>query len=362
MNVTCFLAVMLLCLVIYVVLRDLIVNRKRNDGSKKAKNTLEDFASLDLPHKIEFFSKAIALALFAYLYLTHFSFVVAVFSIPGLIAYTLVLILTLATTWKVIKSGDRTQLTPLESNSLAFLGMVLGFVGLARAVSFNTTYMESTVPIMHVFLLAIEYSAYLFFIASLAFLLITDCSRVLIWCASRLSPKSHAFEDRIRGNASPHTRKCMISLNLMAAFSTKKKWTRWICILPMPLTIILDVLEYLAQYICIIVFWFPLFCLTESFRLICSFLLTIARLLCAFSNRRITVIAFRLSIAAAMLLVVIMNRFGLVTTTEATTSVLEFVASVLIIPIVLGWLQEALPITQNMEESNSILLKDINKG
>ena len=120
MNVTCFLAVMLLCLVIYVVLRDLIVNRKRNDGSKKAKNTLEDFASLDLPHKIEFFSKAIALALFAYLYLTHFSFVVAVFSIPGLIAYTLVLILTLATTWKVIKSSCFSISNAVISRTVSF--------------------------------------------------------------------------------------------------------------------------------------------------------------------------------------------------------------------------------------------------
>lgn len=151
MNVTCFLSVILLCLVIYAALKDLMVNRNSGDGSKKAKNTWNNFSSLDLPQKIEFFSKAIALALFAYLYLTHFSFVVAVISIPGLIAYALVLILTLATTWKVIKSGDSTQLTPLESNSLAFLGMVLGFVGLARAVSFNTTYTESTVPIMHVF-------------------------------------------------------------------------------------------------------------------------------------------------------------------------------------------------------------------
>lgn len=122
--------------------------------------------------------------------------------------------------------------------------------------------------------------------------------------------------------------------------------------LSMPLTFTLDVLAYLVQYVCIILFWIPLFCLIESFRLICSFILAIARRLYAFSDRRMTVIAFRLSIAVAMLLVVIMNRFGVITTTEATTSVLEFVASVLIIPIVLGWIQEDLPNNKKMEQAN----------
>lgn len=361
MNVTCFLSVILLCLVLYVAVRDFVVNRKRSDGSKNIKSVREDFASLDLPHKIEFISKPIFLALFLYLYFAHFSFFVVVMSIPSLIAYTLVFVLTLATTWKVIKSGERTQLTPLESNSLAFLGMILGFVGIARSVNFDMMYAENTVPIMHVFLLAIEYSAYLFFIASLAFLLITDCSRALIWCAARLSTKFHSCEERIRRNAFPHTRKCGCSVKLKAAFCAKRKWTRWLYVLPMLLTFTLDVFGYLAQYIFILVFSFPLFCLTELFRLICSFVLTIARCLCALSNRRITVIAFRLSIAAAMLLIVIMNRFGLITTTEATTSLLEFVASVLIIPIVLGWLQEALPNNSNKEDPNSVLIKDINK-
>lgn len=352
MNITCFLSVVLLFLVIYAIIREPIANRKRRDQSKNEMNLRKYLTGLDLPRKIEFFSKIIFAALFLYLYVTHFPFVFALISIPGLIIYALVLILTLATTGKVISSGGKTQLTSLESNSLAFLGMMLSFVGLARSTHFNGIYLESTASIVHVSILALEYSAYLFFIISLAFLLISDCCRALIWCASKLSAKYRKIEENIRKHALPHTRKCKLSMKLTTTFCTKRKWTRWFCILPLPLTLTFDVLAYLVQYVCIIVFGIPLFCLIESFGLVCSFILAIARRLCAFSDRRITVIAFRLSIAVAMLLIVIMNRFGFIATTEATTSVLEFVASVLIIPIVLGWIQEALPNNKKMEQAD----------
>lgn len=288
----------------------------------------------------------------------------AILSISGMIIYVLILILTIATIWKMVGSSGRTQLEPLETNSLAFLGLILSLVGIARSTKFNGIYLDGNASIGNIALLAVECSAYLFFVFSLAYLLISDCCRLLIRCASKLSIKFHTIRDHFRKNAFPRARECGLSVKLVMAFRVKSRWTKWLSILPMPLAFVLDVPAYLFQYICIIVFWIPLFCLVESLRLICSFILTIARRLCAFSNRRITVISFRLSIAVSMLLIVIMNRFGYITTTDATTSVLEFVASVLIIPIVLGWIQEALSDNKNTEQSNCPncpLVKDTDK-
>lgn len=186
----------------------------------------------------------------------------------------------------------------------------------------------------------------------LAFLPITDCCKALKWCASKCSKIFHTLRTYVRRKVVPRTRKCEHSVKHAREFQTKSRWRKWLCILPMLLTFALDALAYLIQYMLIIGFWIPAFCLVEATRLIWSSILRVARRLCAFSNRRITVIAFRLSIIVAMFLVVIMNRFGYITTTDATTSVLEFVASVLIIPIVLGWIQEALPDNKNIEQSN----------
>lgn len=352
MNITRFLSVILLCLGFYSISRDSIISHKNKNRNNNTKKITEYFAGFDLPHIMQISASLILAAIFLYLSIRHFVLVIAIITIPGLIIYFLIIIFTLATTWKVIRSGERTQLKSLETNSLTFLGMIFSFLGIVRSAHFDAIYLESTASIIHVSILALEYSAYLFFIISPAFLLISDCCRVLIWCASKLSTKYRKLEEHIRKYALPHTRKCGLSVKLTTIFCAKRKWTRWFYILPMSLSFTLDVLAYLVQYVCIIVFWIPLFCLIESFRLICSFILAIARRLCAFSNRRITVIAFRLSIAIAMLLVVIMNRFGFIATTEATTAVLEFVASVLIIPIVLGWIQEALPNNKNTEQSN----------
>ena len=350
MNVTGFLATTLLCLVIYIAVRDSRASRKKKDQSKKRKSIRKYFTSLDLSRKIEFISKLIFAGLFLYIYFAYFPIVIAILSIPGIIIYVLILILTVATIWKVVKSSGRTQLEPLETNSLAFLGLILSFVGIARSAKFNAIYLDGTASIGNIAMLAVEYSAYLFFIFSLAFLLISDCCRLLISCGSKLSIKFHTIRNHVRKNAFPRTREWGLSVKLVMAYRAKSRWTKWLSILPMPLAFVLDVLAYFFQYICIIVFWIPLFCLIESLRLICSFILAIARRLCAFSNRRITVISFRLSIAVAMLLIVVMNRFGYITTTDATTSVLEFVASVLIIPIVLGWIQEALPNNKSTEQ------------
>ena len=350
MNVTVFLSTTLLCLVIYTAVRDFRTSRKKKDQSKKRKSIRKHFTSLDLPRKIEFISKLIFAGLFLYIYFAYFPIVIAILSLPGIIIYVLILILTVTTTWRVVTSGDRTQLEPLETNSLAFLGLILSFVGIVRSTKFNVIYLDGTASIGNIALLAVEYSAYLFFIFSLAFLLISDCCRLIMKCGMKLSIKFHKIRDHVRKNASPRTRECGLSVKLARVFKSKHRWIKGLCLLPMPLNFSLDVLAYLIQYICIIVFWIPAFCLVESLRLVCSPILMIARRLCAFSNRRITVIAFRLSIAVAMLLVVIMNRFGYITTTDATTSVLEFVASVLIIPIVLGWIQEALPNNKSTEQ------------
>ena len=64
-----------------------------------------------------------------YLYFAYFPIVLAILSIPGIIIYVLILILTGTTTWRVVTSGDGTQLEPLETNSCIniFKVIVKGF-------------------------------------------------------------------------------------------------------------------------------------------------------------------------------------------------------------------------------------------
>lgn len=342
MNVTRSMSITLLCLVLYAAYRDLIKSCKNRKRRKNAKDIVGKFVRLDLANKIAFCSKIIFALLFVYLFFRHFTILFAILSIPGVIIYILILVSALATAWKTVNSRGGSRLTSMESDSLALLGMFLAFYGLARSVDFDARYTGNSVTIIPTLWLAIEYSAYLFFIGSLVSFPIIDLSKGVKWCAARISTKFYATEEYVRRKAISQERQCKISKDALTCFRMKKGWIKWLFILPIVLAVVLDVLGYVFRYISILVLWMPLFCLLESLRILCRCVLILARRICTVSDRHMAVIAFRLAIVAAMLIVVTMNRFGLITTSDATTSVLEFIASVVIIPMLLEWIQEAL--------------------
>ena len=70
------------------------------------------------------------------------------------------------------------------------------------------------------------------------------------------------------------------------------------------------------------------------------------------SNRHITAILFRLSIVAALILIVASNRYdSIFKITDSSTAILEFIASSIIIPIVFEWIH-------SFKKNNSKITKE----
>ena len=99
--------------------------------------------------------------------------------------------------------------------------------------------------------------------------------------------------------------------------------------------------------------------LTEFLKYIALFLLFLKNIfikgldiIIELSNRHITAILFRISIVVALIIIVVSNRYdSIFKLTDSSTSILEFVASSIIIPIVFEWIH-------SLKKDNSKITKN----
>ena len=111
----------------------------------------------------------------------------------------------------------------------------------------------------------------------------------------------------------------------------------------------IDIALYLVSYVCLFLLWIPLLSLIAIIGILGKCFLGIVRWIDCLSVRRVIVISFRIAIIAALLLLVALNEYGIFCTSKETTAVVEFIASVLIIPIVFEWVHSALKKHENTE-------------
>lgn len=83
----------------------------------------------------------------------------------------------------------------------------------------------------------------------------------------------------------------------------------------------------------------------------------LAHWICNLSDRKVTIIMFRISFVFALISLVTFNRISPLTKMEnESTAILEFIASSLIIPLVLSWIMEYKNL-QNVDKKNLLLSK-----
>lgn len=92
--------------------------------------------------------------------------------------------------------------------------------------------------------------------------------------------------------------------------------------------------------------WFvyiPLACIVIVVIMAYSLCVRTARRIGEISKRRASSVAFRIAVISAIFIVVVLNRRELIIYSEDATALLEFISSVVVIPLVFEWIHSAFP-------------------
>lgn len=153
----------------------------------------------------------------------------------------------------------------------------------------------------------------------------------------------------IKNRIVPEKRRTTWSEKLLNNQKRAGSWRKYLWFISLIIMIPIDIALYLVSYVCLFLLWIPLLSLIAIIGILGKCFLGIVRWIDCLSVRRVIVISFRIAIIAALLLLVALNEYGIFCTSKETTAVVEFIASVLIIPIVFEWVHSALKKHENTE-------------
>ena len=245
----------------------------------------------------------------------------------------------------VVKSSDNEKLSFKEQTAIKTLAYVLWFLGMYHifekiiecvALYTNTFLSDLLLALIYV----VVFYLYIFFIFSLLpellFLVIKILKKVYVlmpW-KTKINKCGDFWINKIE---KPIESKSI----LIAQWEIIGKWKsfiRWIRYLLLPIAYILDIVVIIVK---VVVSFINstigyLFILE---RMIKKTLNRISIWLLSLSDKRIVAISFRIALVMALLCVVVLNQYQTIFKIEdASTAVLEFVASAIIIPIVFEWI------------------------
>lgn len=265
--------------------------------------------------------------------------------IPGLLMFVTSTLFAAQTAVRaIVPSKDIEPLSENENWSFGFLGLLLFVVCDSCAGVFQMK-TNTTFGILSCYTLSIiVYNIYMFMLVALAVRPLKDISKVILWCTDKIVDKYNGLMNEIATKSDFNKSKVAYLEQIIPHFkiSTGRKRVG-LGILCIVITII-DIILYVVQYAIKILFWMPLFCVLAIAKMIMGIGPKIARSLCTMSSRQIITISFQIAMVIAILIVVIQNRLMRVSDNidlESPTAILEFVASVIIIPILFDWIHKS---------------------
>ena len=332
MIISSILALTILCLVLYGWISLSIADHKERKAKEESN---EHEAKRDIGSILRLIAGLIFCGLLLYLAVTKLEVFTAFLLIPTVVMYAFVTISASQTVGSLAMSKGYTPLTKDENSSLLFIGFLVGIIGLGRVPSWSTTiHNEKTLIQSAVFV--IEFSVYFFIVGTLIIRPVKDLAKLVIVIADKLKKPYKIGIIFIRERIILNKTRDAYSQKVICRQKSAKGYTLLI------FTVLIDTLIYFLQWIAFWAVWLTLLSLAAIVGILGKFCLGIVRWINNLSSRRVIVISFRVAIVTALLLLVGLNEYGILRTSQETTSVIEFIASVLIIPVVFEWIHSAL--------------------
>ena len=341
MNITRILSAVILCLVLYSATMTTFFDEWKQRRKKSEENV--SVPQKNFNQKLQLAAGLVFCILLLFLMVTNYKLLAILLVIPSIFVYFVVFLSSTGTVGSLAMSKGDSPLTKDENGSLILIGLYLGFVGLLRSNMLDVEY-SSNVSIARCLFIALEYSIYMFLIGALLIRPLKDCALAICKFAHKIRNKYITVAKYIADKVTPRKRRLVLSQIVLLKQKKTAKWFQHLLAHSLLFTIPIDIVGYLIQYTFILTVWLPITSVLILSLMVGRYLLKIMRWITNLSTRRVTVLSFRIAILAAMLTVVFLNRYEYIKTSEATTSILEFVASVIIIPIIFEWVHAAISI------------------
>lgn len=338
MIISIILALIILGLVLYGWIASSISDRKEKKA-KEESNKQE--AKSDLGSILRLIAGLIFCGLLFYLAKTKLEIFAAFLLIPTVIMYALVTISASQTVGSLAMSKGHMPLTKNENSSLLFIGFLVGVIGLGRAANWSAS-IDTEKTLIQSAVFVVEFSVYFFMVGTLIIRPAKDLAKLVTVIADKLKKPYENGIIYIRERIILNKTSEAYSQKVIYRQKSAKSWKKYIWAILLVFTIPIDLLIYFLQCVAFWAVWLTLLSLAAIVGILGKFCLGIVRWINNLSSRRVVVISFRVAIVTALLLLVGLNEYGIFRTSQETTSVIEFIASVLIIPVVFEWIHSAL--------------------
>lgn len=282
-------------------------------------------------------------------------FVIALFSIPGALACLLVVMLAVGTVIKIAFSTDNIHFSSMENNSLVLTGLIFGTVGIPMFTEWGLRDLDKHIlgPISDVLecvLLICFYSIYLFLIIALLVHVLKDTLIRIEKKAGKLSDKCRLVLELYKKSTLDIDWKDIFGKReqIWKKLKESSSWRKSIMIMRLSYVFVLDVLGYIIANVAYFFVWFIVVSVWGILFLISNKIRETAKKATNISDYRITTIIFRLSIVASLLIVIILNRMTGILNSEDATAILEYISSVVIMPILFEWIYEIISLSDHI--------------
>lgn len=263
----------------------------------------------------------------------------------GILSWIAALFLSSKVMLSVALSKGSDPLSDAEDTSFVFIGTVLWLIGLIISrsdIGYIKIFLSQHI-LFNYFILIIVYAVYIFVIVALSVRPLKDLSKIIIGLSNKFGGQYKKIRKLVIDKSDfQNSTRHAYSERRIQRLQALKGWRKLQQLVYLIFWVSFDVIIYIIEYILKLIIWMPLLFVLSIFQVVISFFLWAARIFCELSSRQIIIVAFRAAIIIALLIIVIHNRLAVASDSEATTAILEFVASVIIIPVMFDWIHETL--------------------
>ncbi len=241
--------------------------------------------------------------------------------------------------------SSKKELTRDEEKGLGSIGTIIGgWIAYAPVETWlkedrKTPNLSWRTDIQECGLIILIYAICIFFLVALAIRPIKDIAKIVAWCMSKLYLTMQCIMGKI-GVVYSTEKENSRTVELYFRKTQNHGWRKIANYIAFYVSVCWDTTWYVVKYM-LMVLLTPLLLGVLVVRDFLECGKRISKKMIELPGRKVTILSLKISIIAAMLIVVIQNRLYHIVSSEDATAILEFIASVIIIPILFEWISSA---------------------